>query len=79
MSDLPTEIPNVTIFATFCIAVQQMPHVIDPDFAAYVATSVPDSIPSSGYFAILLALQMCHEVCVCVRELSVGGNINASA
>ena len=38
-----------------------MPHVIDPDFAAYVANSV-DSIPSSGYFAILLALQMCHEV-----------------
>jgi hypothetical protein len=38
--------------------------VIDPDFAWYVARST-EAIPSSGYFAIFLAAQMCAKVYIC--------------
>mmetsp|Transcript_29231 Transcript_29231/g.82481 ORF Transcript_29231/g.82481 Transcript_29231/m.82481 type:complete len:589 (+) Transcript_29231:164-1930(+) len=37
------------------------PLVFDPDFTSYVA-SMLSFIPSSGYFAIMMALQVCHQI-----------------
>uniref|UniRef100_A0A061SDD0 Beta-galactoside alpha-2,3-sialyltransferase (Sialyltransferase 4A) n=2 Tax=Tetraselmis sp. GSL018 TaxID=582737 RepID=A0A061SDD0_9CHLO len=37
------------------------PLVFDPDFTSYVSTSMT-ATPSSGYFAVLLALQVCHRI-----------------